>query len=201
MPDALNSSWWVAVAESFTPERVDEMERVLLPLVGPSEAAVMRPKIAGYAELVAQLDSLPWPTAAAEAADAASTILVESLEVTDRGADIPWASALRNVADRPRLASKLARSWWAHWAGVHLDTLRPVAVDVLAVAAYAMAVTDGLLLIERERRTYDVFVWAETAAKLTAFERRVGLDLVLVVRSARLFAPLLACARMARPRT
>ena len=201
VPDPFESSWWVAVASQFTLERLDEMERVLVPLVGP-EASVMRPQVpARHAALVAQIEGLPWRTNPAGATDAACTVLVATIDVTDREGDVPWGRALVRLADHPRIASKLARAWWGHWAGVHLDTLRPVAMDVLAMAAYAMAVTDGLLLIDREARAYDVFVWAETAAKLTEFERRVGLDLVLVVRAARLFQPLLKQTRRARPRT
>jgi hypothetical protein len=201
VPDVFDSTWWVRVAESFTPQRLDDIERVVIPLVGP-EAGVMRPQVRErHAELVARIEDLAWRTDPAGASDAASPLLIDAVPVTDREGDVPWSRALVRLADHPRIASKLARSWWGHWTGVHLDTLRPVALDVLAVAAYAMAVTDGLLLIEREARAYDVFVWAETASKLTEFERRLGLDLVLVVRAARLFQPFLARARQARPRT
>jgi hypothetical protein len=114
------------------------------------------------------------------------------MAVTDAQGDIPWCRALVRLVASPRLASAFAQAWWGHMARAHVgDEER--SDTVFAVSAYAVAACEGLLSVRGERSAEDVIGWLLRADRHTHFEN--GLDLVLVVRAARLLQPLLERAR------
>jgi hypothetical protein len=77
-------------------------------------------------------------------------------------------------------------------ARAHVDD-RERSATVFAVGAYAVAACEGLLETTGERSADDVIGWLNRADRHMHFEN--GLDLVLVVRAARLLQPLLERAR------
>jgi hypothetical protein len=105
---------------------------------------------------------------------------------------------LVRLVDSPRLASELAQRWWARMARAHVDD-RERSATVFSVSAYAVGACVGLLEVAGERSADDVVGWLLRADRHAHFEN--GLDLVLVVRAARLLQPLLERARAAGGRT
>ena len=187
------SSWWSRVAHGFTPERLDDIERALLPLVGQGEARFFHPWVCHRrAAVVVRVDHLPWVADPAGAANSAHAILVGAVDTTDDQGDIPWSRALVRLADRPTIASDLAQRWWGRMARAHVDD-RERSATVFAVSAYAVAACEGLLETAGERSADDVIGWLNRADRHMQFEN--GLDLVLVVRAARLLQPLHERAR------
>ena len=187
------SSWWSRVAYGFTPERLDDLERALFPLVGHDEARFFHPWLGHrHAAAVLRVERLRWATDPAGAVDSAHAILVTAVDTADDQGDIPWSRALVRLADSPRLASELAQRWWGCMARAHVDD-RERSATVFAVSAYAVAACEGLLETTGERSADDVIGWLLRADRHTHFEN--GLDLVLVVRAARLLQPLLERAR------
>ena len=83
-------------------------------------------------------------------------------------------------------------------ARAHIDD-RERSATVFAVSAYAVAACEGLLETTGERSADDVIGWLNRADRHMHFES--GLDLVVVVRAARLLQPLLERARVAGGRT
>jgi len=190
---ATESSWWSRIAHGFTPERLDDLERVLLPLVGRDEAALLHPWLCRrHAAAVLRVDRLPWEADPAGAANSAHEILVATVDSDDDQGDIPWTRALVGLVDSPRLASELAQRWWGRMARAHVDD-RERSATVFAVSAYAVGACVGLLEVAGERSANDVVGWLKRADRHMHFEN--GLDLVLVVRAARLLQPLLERAR------
>ena len=193
------SSWWSRIACEFTPERLDGLERALLPLVGQDEARFLHPWLCHrHAATVLRVERLPWATDPARAVDSAYAILVGAVDADDEQGDIPWSRALVKLVDKPRLVSELAQRWWGRMARAHIDD-RERSATVFAVSAYAVAACEGLLETMGERRADDVIGWLNRADRHMHFES--GLDLVVVVRAARLLQPLLERARVAGGRT
>jgi hypothetical protein len=175
------------------PAQLDDLERALLPLVGQNEARFFHPWLRHrHAAAVERVERLLWAADPAGAADSAHAILVATVDTADDHGDIPWTRALVSLADSPRLASELAQRWWGRMARAHVDD-RERSATVFAVSAYAVAACEGILQVRGERSAQDVISWLVSADRHTHFEN--GLDLVLVVRAARLLQPLLERAR------
>jgi hypothetical protein len=193
------SSWWSRIACEFTPERLDGLERALLPLVRQDEARFLHPWLCHrHAATVLRVERLPWATDPAGAAHSAHAILVAAVDADDDQGDIPWTRALVRLADSPRLASEFAQGWWGRMARAHVDD-RERSATVFAVSAYAVGACVGLLEVAGERSANDVVGWLNRADRHMHFEN--GLDLVLVVRAARLLQPLLERAYVVRTTT
>jgi hypothetical protein len=193
------SSWWSGIACGFTPERLDDLERALLPLVGQGEGRFFHPSLCHrHAPAVVRVERLPWATDPERAAESAHAILVAVVDTADDQGDIPWCRALVRLADNPELATELAQRWWGRMARAHVGD-RERSATVFAVSAYAVAACEGLLQVRGERSADDVISWLLRADRHMHFEN--GLDLVLVVRAARLLQPLLERARVAGGRT
>jgi hypothetical protein len=193
------SSWWSRIAYGFTPERLDDLHSALLPLVGQDEARFLHPWLCHrHAAAVVRVERLPWVADPAGAATSAHAILVGAVDPTDDQGDIPWARALVRLADSPMLGSDLAQRWWGGMARAHVDD-RERSATVFAVSAYAVAACEGLLEMAGERSAEDVLRWVLRADRHMHFEN--GLDLVLVVRAARLLQPLLERAYVVRTTT
>ena len=189
---------WSDVARAFTPERLDALERALVPLVGTDEARLLHPWLCHrHAAAVVRVERLPWQSEPARSAHLASAVLVVAVAVTDEQGDIPWSRALVQLVASPTLASAFAQTWWEHMARAHVcDDGR--CDSVFAVSAYAVAASEGLLQLRGERSADDVIGWLLAADRHMHFEN--GLDLVVVIRAARLLQPLLERAGAAPPR-
>jgi hypothetical protein len=186
------------MARGFTLDRLDDLERVLVPLIGGDEARLLHPWLCHrHAAAVVHVERLSWQSDPARAADTAFAILVVAVAVTDDQGDIPWTRALVRLADNPELATELAQRWWGRMACAHVDD-RERSAAVFAVSAYAVAASEGLLQLRGERSADDVIGWLLAADRHMHFEN--GLDLVVVIRAARLLQPLLERASAAPPR-
>jgi hypothetical protein len=193
------SSWWGEVAWGFCGEQLDELERDVLPLVGVDLAPLFRPRLADrHTAVVARVHRLGWddPTTVA---DTAFDILAAAVPASDDDGDVPFAIALSRI-DAASLASSFAHRWWHRMAVAHIDDT-PRSGVAFTVSAYAVAACEGLLYVQGERTEHDVLAWLQTAARHVEIEHRGGIDLVLVLRAARLLQPVLERASAAAGRT
>jgi len=193
------SSWWGEVAWGFCGEQLDELERDVLPLVGVDLAPLLRPELADrHAAVVAWVHRLGWSDPEA-AADTAFKMLAAAVPASDDDGDVPFAMTLAWI-DSPSLASSFAHRWWHRMAVAHIDDT-PRSGVAFTVSAYAVAACEGLLYVQGERTEHDVLAWLQTAARHVEIQHRGGIDLVLVLRAARLLQPVLERASAAAGRT
>jgi hypothetical protein len=191
------SSWWSEVAWGFCGERLDELDRAVRPLIGEDVAPLLQPQVqARHLAVVAEVEALPWddPTTI----DTAFNILAAAVPASDDDGDVPFAITL-GLFESPSLASSFALRWWHRLAIAHVDDV-PRSGIAFTVAAYAVAACEGLLCVLGERHERDVIVWLHTAARHIEVEPGGGIDLVLVLRAARLLQPVLVRACVAAGR-
>lgn len=189
------SSWWSEVAWGFCGERLDEIERAVRPLIGEDVAYLLHPQIqARHLAVVAAVERRD-PTEF----DAAFDLLAAAVLASDDDGDVPFATTLARI-ESPSLASSFARRWWHRLAIAHCDDV-PRSGVAFTVAAYAAAACEGVLLVQGERHERDVLLWLQTAARHVEVEHGRGVDLVLVLRAARLLRPVLERACVAGTRT
>jgi hypothetical protein len=177
------SSWWSEVAWGFCGERLDELECAVRPLIGQDVAPLLHPQIqARHLAIVAEVERLACgdPTEL----DAAFDLLAAAVPASDDDGDVPFAMTLARI-ESPSLASSFASRWWHRLAIAHCDDV-PRSGIAFTVAAYAAAACEGVLLVHGERHERDVLVWLQTAARHIEVEHGRGVDLVLVLRAARL---------------
>lgn len=183
------------MAWGFCGDRLDELERVLVPLIGEDVAPLLRARLAArHALVAAEVDALAWNDPEA-AADAAFDLLAAAVPASDDDGDVPFAMALARIQS-PGLASSFARRWWHRLAIAHCDDV-PRSGIAFTTAAYAVAACEGVLLVRGERHERDVIGWLHTAARHIEVEHGRGVDLVLVLRAARLCQRLLERACVA----
>jgi hypothetical protein len=171
---------------ALTPERLDEIEELLIRLLGPDEARLLRPVLPEHcAAVLAELERLPWQLDPSAAADAAFELLVGVVDPADDEGDVVWAAAVAKLAENPRVGSKLARRWFGHLHRARGED-RPVSASVEGVAAYSVVAYEIIL-----GRDHEVARWMQTAAIVTEGEDRPGLSLAVFVRGVRLLQALL----------
>jgi hypothetical protein len=192
------SSWWREVARGFCVEQLDELERIVVPLVDREVVPLLRPQLAGRHEaVVARVHRLDWNDPAAPGT--AFDILAAIVPASDDDGDVPFTLTLARI-ERPDVASSFAHRWWHRLAVAHIDDT-PRSGIAFTVAAYAVAACEGLLYVQGQRQELDVLVWLQKAARHIEVEHGRGVDLVLVLRAARLLQPLLERASLADGKT
>jgi hypothetical protein len=136
---------------------------------------------------VARVHRFDWNDPAAP--DTAFDILATVVPTSDDDGDVPFAMMLARI-ERPAVASSFARRWWHRLAIAHVDDT-PRSGIAFTTAAYAVAACEGLLCAQDERSERDILLWLQTAARHIEVEHGGGIDLVLVLRAARLLQPVL----------
>jgi len=190
-----HACWWREVARGFCGEQLDELEHVLVPLVDREVVPLLRPQLAGRHEaVVARVHRLDWNDPAAP--DTAFDILATVVPASDDDGDVPFAMMLARI-ERPAVASSFARRWWHRLAIAHVDDT-PRSGVAFTTAAYAVAACEGLLCAQGERSERDILLWLQTAARHIEVEHGGGVDLVLVLRAARLLQRVLERAALGR---
>lgn len=158
--------WNMSTAE------IDRALRQVVQVVSADVLRVAEPDLRDdHVELLERARHLRW--------DVGVELLVGTIDPADDEGDVPLCLFLMQTP-MPREGSRAARSWF-----VTLERARwndePVSVVVQAVAAYTVAFFEDEL-----HREHEVERWIRTAATMTEDDERVGLGMVVYVRSARL---------------